>query len=176
MSGGRLTAQGRRGRGSGWLFSCCALRHGQRCWVRTSGFRRLREIRRIDVHDDGSGGKFFCGTEGDRSGKGFCERGAVGRFQHELEAIIATQAGKGRGGWTENFYAAFLKRREIAGERAGPANCIFDFAIAYENGGKRREGRIVQDAPEVSFLFVKRNVVLLRGVLNRVVIGKIGLD
>jgi len=100
----------------------------------------------------------------------------VGRFQHELEAVIATQARERRGSGPENFHAAFLERREIFPERAGPANRVLDFAVAHENGGERGERRIVQDAAEVSFLLVEGNVVLLGGVLDRVMFGIVGLD
>ena len=121
-------------------------------------------------------GNFFCGAEFERAGERFSERGAVRRFQHELKAVVAAQARERRGGGTENLHAVLFERREISGQRARPANRVLDFAVAHEHGRERGERRVVQHAPEVRFLFVERNVILLRGVLNRVVLGIIRFD
>ena len=102
--------------------------------------------------------------------------GAVRGFQHELEAVVAAETGEGSGGGAENFHALLFEGSEAGGEGARPADGVFHFAIAHQNGGQRSERRIVQQAAEVGFLVEEGNVILLRGELDGVMLGVISFD
>src|ERR1700722_14946806 len=130
----------------------------------------------IYVDDCGGFGDFLFGAVVDGGGQGFAEGAAVRGFQHELETVVAAGTGGGGGGGGEGLLSLFFERREAGGQGAGPADSVFDFAVADEDGGERSEWRIVQEAAEVRFFFVEGYVILLRGELDRVVLGIIRFD
>ena len=131
----------------------------------------LGEAGRIDVHDHGGFGNFLRRAEIQAAAERLRERGALRRFQQKLKTIFVAQTRERRGRGAEDFYAAIFERREIGRERARPADGVFDFAVAHQNAGERGERRIVQHPAEMRFFLVERYVILLRGVLNRVVLG-----
>ena len=113
----------------------------------------------------------FSAQKSRAAAEGLRERRALRRFQQKLKTIFLAQARERRGRGAQNLYAAILEGREIGGEGARPADSVFDFFVAHQNAGERGERRVVQHPPEMRLLFVERKVILLRGVLNRVVLG-----
>src|SRR5580704_1529958 len=134
------------------------------------------QIGGVHVNDDGGFRNLFRGAEVERSCESFPQHRAMRRLQNKLKPVVPAQTGERRCGRTQNLHAVAFKWREVAGKRARPANGILDLAVADQDGRERSERRIVQDTPEVRFLVVERNIVLLCGILNRVMLGIIGLD
>src|ERR1700723_1599761 len=129
----------------------------------------------VYVNDDGGFRNFFLGAAVERPGENFSEPRTMRRFQNKLKPVVAAQPGERRCGRAQNLHAVAFKWREISGKRPRPANGVLHLAVADQNRCERRERRIVQDATEVGFLVVERNIVLLCGILNRVVLRIVGL-
>src|SRR5690348_11825003 len=80
----------------------------------------------------------------------------------------------GRGAEDADFFA--IVRRKILGKLARPEDRFFEAGIAHNHVGERSEGRIGHHTAEVEFALEEREVILLDGVLNGVVVGIKSLD
>ena len=136
----------------------------------------LKQTQRVHVHQYGLLRNLFFFAERQQIRKDARELRALGGFQQELEAVLFLQPRQRRRGRAQDFHSARFLRGKKRRKLARPPDRIFDFRVAHQNAGQRRERRVVQQTPELQFPLEKREIILPRGELDRIVLGIIRFD
>jgi hypothetical protein len=91
-------------------------------------------------------------------------------------AVVAFQAHDGGRGRAQHAYPFVAGLFEPLSKKARPLQCVVKLFAANEDVGESGVWRVVHPTAEAEFFFVKAEEVMLRGILNGVVILKVGLE